>query len=148
MVHEVDSVHMRLGQCGQLPYNSSTHEDLASHALLLTDLMATGSVFRTLQILKRCPDLLLLEPYQVASKVLQLKLLLPESNIGELLYQKPNLLLMRDLRGSLEPALKKLRALMPGIPVERKLHEGGTVWWSFASLLENFTAEASRDDVT
>ena len=78
--------------------------------------------------------------------MLQLKMLLPESNIGELLYQKPNLLLMRDLRGSLEPALKKLRALMPGIPVERKLHEGGTVWWSFASLLETFTAEASRDD--
>jgi hypothetical protein len=84
---------------------------------------------------------------QVASKVLQLKMLLPESNIGELLYQKPSLLLMADLKGSLVPALNKLRALMPGIPVERKLHEGGTVWWSFASLLDSFrVAEVSRDE--
>jgi hypothetical protein len=67
VVHEVDSVHMRLRQCGKLPHHACTHEDLASHALLLTDLMATGSVFRTLQILKRCPDLLLMEPYQAST---------------------------------------------------------------------------------
>jgi hypothetical protein len=45
------------------------------------------------------------------------------------------LLLIRDLPAVVGTALAKLHALMPGIPVEGKLHEGGTVFWSFASLL-------------
>lgn len=140
VVHEVESVHHRLTDVGKLPQHVLREEQLASHALMLTNLMATGSVFRTLQILKRCPDLLQLDPSEMAAKVLQLKMLLPQSNVGELLYQKPGFLLMEDLEGTLRPALKKLRALMPGIPIEKKLHEGGTVWWSFSSLLGNSTS--------
>lgn len=40
---------------------------LAGHALLLTDLMATGSTFRTLQMIKRHPALLRLPPEEVSS---------------------------------------------------------------------------------
>ncbi len=43
--------------------------------------------------------------------------------------------LLQDLEGRIRGALRKLHALMPGIPVEARLHEGGTVWWSFVSLL-------------
>jgi hypothetical protein len=51
--------------------------------------------------------------------------------------QKPTLLLIDDLPGVVGLALKKLHALMPGIPVESKLHEGGTVFWSFSSLIQD-----------
>lgn len=80
---------------------------------------------------------------QVALKVLQLKLLMPAANIAELLYQKPTLLLLPDIPAVLTPALNKLHALMPGIPVEKKLHEGGTVFWSFVSLLEASSSRAA-----
>jgi hypothetical protein len=51
--------------------------------------------------------------------------------------QKPTLLLIDDLPGVVGLALNKLHALMPGIPVESKLHEGGTVFWSFSSLIQD-----------
>jgi hypothetical protein len=51
--------------------------------------------------------------------------------------QKPTLLLIDDLPGVVGLALNKLHMLMPGIPVEAKLHEGGTVFWSFASLIQD-----------
>ena len=51
--------------------------------------------------------------------------------------QKPTLLLIDDLPGVVGVALNKLHMLMPGIPVEAKLHEGGTVFWSFASLIQD-----------
>lgn len=80
---------------------------------------------------------------QVAGKVLQLKMLMPTANIADLLYQKPTLLLLDDIPGTLGPALNKLHALMPGIPVDKKLHEGGTVFWSFVSLLEASSRQAA-----
>jgi hypothetical protein len=51
--------------------------------------------------------------------------------------QKPTLLLIDDLPDVVGAALNKLHALMPGIPVESKLHEGGTVFWSFSSLIQD-----------
>lgn len=47
------------------------------------------------------------------------------------------MLLIDDLPGVVGAALNKLHALMPGIPVESKLHEGGTVFWSFSSLIQD-----------
>jgi hypothetical protein len=73
---------------------------------------------------------------QVACRVLQLKLLMPAANIPELLYQKPSLLLLQDIPGTITPALAKLAAIMPGIPVVRKLHEGTNAFCNFCSLLE------------
>eukprot|EP00775_Hariotina_reticulata_P014596 gene14596-14727_t len=116
-----------LSQANSLP-TAWQPVDLVNRAFELTDLLATGSTFRTLQMLKRHPNLLLLSPCQVASKVLQLKLLMPPANIAELLYQKPTLLMLDDIPAVLGPALNKLHMLMPGIPVEKKLHEGGTVF--------------------
>ncbi|WIA35854.1 hypothetical protein OEZ86_004239 [Tetradesmus obliquus] len=106
------------------------------HALELSDLLATGSTFRTLQMLKRHPGLLSLSPEEVACRVLQLKLLMPEANIPELLYQKPSLLLLPDMAGTIRPALAKLAAIMPGIPVVKKLHEGTNAFCNFCSLLD------------
>jgi hypothetical protein len=78
----------------------------------------------------------LLLSFQVARRVLQLKLLMPEANIPELLYQKPSLLLLQDIPGTITPALAKLAAIMPGIPVVKKLHEGTNAFCNFCSLLE------------
>lgn len=58
--------------------------------------------------------------------------------------QKPTLLLIDDLPGVVGAALNKLHALMPGIPVEAKLHEGGTVFWSFSSLLQDNSSSSRR----
>lgn len=140
VVEEVGLVHQLLATSPgsrSTEWSSLNVQSLAERAIQLTDIMATGSVFRTLQMIKRHPQILELPPYEVANRVLQLKMVLPEANIADVLYQKPTLVLLDDIPGTLEPALKKLRALMPGIPVERKLHEGGTVWWSFTSLLNN-----------
>lgn len=90
----------------------------------------------------------MLSPLQVAVKVLQLKMLMPTANIAELLYQKPTLLLLPDISVVLVPALNKLHALMPGIPVEKKLHEGGTVFWSFVSLLDGSSRAAAEAGAT
>jgi hypothetical protein len=54
--------------------------------------------------------------------------------------QKPTLLLLDDVPGTVGGALAQLHALMPGIPVEAKLHEGGTVFWSFSTLLNDASA--------
>jgi hypothetical protein len=52
-------------QPGALPHHMRDARQLAAHALRLTDLMATGSTFMTLQMLKRHPGLLSLTPHQV-----------------------------------------------------------------------------------
>jgi hypothetical protein len=52
-------------QPGVVPARLQHAPQLAAHALLLTDLMATGSTFRTLQMLKRHPALLQLPPGEV-----------------------------------------------------------------------------------
>lgn len=52
-------------QRGALPPHMSDAGQLVAHALRLTDLMATGSTFMTLQMLKRHPGLLGLTPHQV-----------------------------------------------------------------------------------
>eukprot|EP00775_Hariotina_reticulata_P014591 gene14591-14722_t len=93
-----------LSQANSLP-TAWQPVDLVNRAFELTDLLATGSTFRTLQMLKRHPNLLLLSP-----------------------CQKPTLLMLDDIPAVLGPALNKLHMLMPGIPVEKKLHEGGTVF--------------------
>lgn len=61
----------------------------------------------------------------------------PVSLCGCPFLQKPTLLLVDDLPGVVGAALNKLHALMPGIPVESKLHEGGTVFRSFSSLIQD-----------
>jgi hypothetical protein len=149
---------------------------------------------------RRCPRLCALPLPTMTLRVLQLKLLLPQADVSEIVRHKPSLLLLevgphaapeghpgggcpcpsnleagaavaprpgaaagcrrtgrlgpaaralapatrppcaaprrlQDLPSTLGAALSKLRALMPGIPVEARLHEGSTVWWSFVSLL-------------
>eukprot|EP00882_Tetradesmus_deserticola_P005714 GHRQ01006016.1.p1 GENE.GHRQ01006016.1~~GHRQ01006016.1.p1 ORF type:complete len:242 (+),score=108.98 GHRQ01006016.1:196-921(+) len=125
-----------LAASGSLPSSCSGVGDLLLHALQLSGILATGSTFRTLQMLKRQPGLLRLSPAEAACRVLQLKLLMPEANVPELLYQKPSLLLLQDIPGTISPALAKLTAIMPGIPVVRKLHEGTNAFCNFCSLLE------------
>jgi hypothetical protein len=132
-----------LQQNASLPEHVWDPSGLTVRALELSDLLATRSTFRTLQMLKRHPALLQLDSDEVALKVLQLKMLMPTANIGELLYQKLTLLLLPDIAAVVTPALNKLHALMPGIPVEKKLHEGGTVFWSFVSLLEASSSKAA-----
>lgn len=70
---------------------------LADHVLLLTNVVAAGSPFRTLQMVKRHPGLLVVAPQELGARVLLLKLLLPACNVSDLIYQKPTLLLMDDL---------------------------------------------------
>lgn len=53
-------------QPGALPQDLQHAAQLADHALRLTDLMATGSTFRTLQMLKRHPALLHLSAHEVS----------------------------------------------------------------------------------
>jgi len=53
-------------QPGALPQDLQHAAQLADHALRLTDLMATGSTFKTLQMLKRHPALLHLSAHEVS----------------------------------------------------------------------------------
>jgi hypothetical protein len=53
-------------QQGALPEQIQDAVQLADHALHLTDLMATGSTFMTLQMLKRHPALLQLPTHEVS----------------------------------------------------------------------------------
>eukprot|EP00878_Enallax_costatus_P012585 GHUV01013143.1.p1 GENE.GHUV01013143.1~~GHUV01013143.1.p1 ORF type:complete len:226 (+),score=72.97 GHUV01013143.1:300-977(+) len=145
VAQEAVSTFGYLDQTSSLPEHVWDPSDLVARALQLSDLLATGSTFRTLQMLKRHPQLLELPSDEVAVQVLQLKMLMPAANIAELLYQKPTLLLLPDIPAVLVPALNKLHALMPGIPVEKKLHEGGTVFWSFVSLLEASSSNAAAE---
>ena len=71
----------------------------------------------------------------LAHRVVLLKELLPGCNLPALLMLSPSLLLLDDLDATVGHAIRQLRALMPGIPVESKLHHGGTVYWSFFGLL-------------
>lgn len=57
-------------QQGILPPRVQDAAQLADHALVLTDLMATGSTFRTLQMLKRHPGLLQLQPSEVGMRLI------------------------------------------------------------------------------
>jgi hypothetical protein len=43
---------------------------------------------------------------------------------------------MQDLGDRVQPALKKLQALMPALNVPGKLHEGAGLWWSFVDLVK------------
>jgi hypothetical protein len=70
---------------------------LTERALVITNIVAAGSPFRTLQMLKRHPGLLAVPPAALAVRALQLKLLLPAADVADLIYQKPTLLLMEDL---------------------------------------------------
>jgi hypothetical protein len=74
-------------QAGQLPGHVADAQELLQQALLLSELLATGSTTRTLAMLKRHPALLGLAPREVASKVLALKVLLPPADIAQLIYQ-------------------------------------------------------------
>lgn len=84
---------------------------------------------------RRRPELSRLPPALVAQRVVILKDLLPGCNLPDLLMLAPSLLLLDDLDATVGHAIRQLRALMPGIPVESKLHLGGTVYWSFFGLL-------------
>ncbi|KAF8057865.1 hypothetical protein HT031_005811 [Scenedesmus sp. PABB004] len=131
---EAAAAHAQLSRAGALPPGLGA-DGLAARALALTRLLATGSTFRTLEMVRRAPALLSLPPGAVAARVLGLKLALPASNLGELLFQRPSLLLLDDAPAAVSAALARLTPLMPGIPVAAKLHEGGTVFWSFVSVL-------------
>lgn len=84
---------------------------------------------------RRQPLLLDLPPSIVAARLVQLKTMLPKADVAAIVIQKPSILLIRDIPGVLGGALQKLKALMPGIPVEDKLHHFGNAWWSFVSLI-------------
>lgn len=84
---------------------------------------------------RRRPQLAQLSTPLVAHRVVLLKDLLPGCNLPDLLLLAPSLLLFDDLDATVGHAIRQLRALMPGIPVESKLHHGGTVFWSFFGLL-------------
>lgn len=70
--------------------------------------------------------------------------MLPNSDVFQIINNKPSLLLIDDIPQVMGSALQKLKALMPGIPVEDKLHQGGTVWWSFVSLLPSLDHNTYR----
>jgi hypothetical protein len=57
-------------QQGTLPPRVQDAAQLAGLALMLTDLMATGSTYRTLQMLKRHPGLLQLQPSEVGMRLI------------------------------------------------------------------------------
>jgi hypothetical protein len=99
-------------------------------------------------MIKRHPELLQLDAALLANRVLQLRLLLPRTNISALIWQRPSLLLLEDAASAVPHALAQMRKLMPGIDFEARLHEPSTAYWSFVSLLPDarmrapaFTAE-------
>jgi hypothetical protein len=132
---ELAAVHALLTSLDALPVPLVERADFAAAALQFSSLIGTGSTWRTLQMVKRHPALLELGAPDVASRVLALALCLPGANVPELLYQRPSLLLLPDIPAVVGPALAQMTALMPGIPLTRKLHEG-SAFWSFASLLD------------
>ncbi|KIY98711.1 hypothetical protein MNEG_9251 [Monoraphidium neglectum] len=99
ILRELEITDLFLHNTGALPepLAAGGARALAAATLQLTNVLAAGSPFRTLQILKRHPGLLRLTPRDIGARVLALKLLLPSCNVGDLLYQKPALLLMDDL---------------------------------------------------
>jgi hypothetical protein len=65
VAQEARLTYTYLATSGSLPGSCSGVGDLMLHALELSDLLATGSTFRTLQMLKRHPGLLSLSPEEV-----------------------------------------------------------------------------------
>jgi hypothetical protein len=65
VAQEARLAYTYLAASGSLPSSCSGVGDLMLHALELSDLLATGSTFRTLQMMKRHPGLLSLSPEQV-----------------------------------------------------------------------------------
>ncbi|KAI8466922.1 MAG: hypothetical protein J3K34DRAFT_48360 [Monoraphidium minutum] len=100
ILRELEITGLFLGNTGALPDHLAAGgpRALAAAALTLTNVLAAGSPFRTLQMLKRHPGLLALPPAEAGARVLLLKLLLPSADVADLVYQKPSLLLMDDLR--------------------------------------------------
>lgn len=101
----------------------------------LTDLLGLENEDVTMEILRRRPELLEVPTQLLVYRLLTLKGLLPGANLPEMLRLQPSLLLLEDPDVTVGRALRQLHALMPGIPVESKLHEGGSVWWSFIGLI-------------
>lgn len=85
-------------------------------------------------IIRRRPELLEVPTSLLVSRLLALKRLLPGANLPEMLRLQPSLLLLEDPDSTVGAAMRQLRALMPGVPVESKLHKGGSLWWSFIGV--------------
>jgi hypothetical protein len=139
---EAELVHRLLASTDKLPPAVPTTSvlDIALAAVALSRSAGLGSAFRALQALKRAPGLLAVPERELARRALALKVALPAADVGALVSMRPALLLLaRDapgLRRAVSAAAKQVTALMPGIPWQRKLAEGGGAYWSFMSVLD------------
>ncbi|KAK9837439.1 hypothetical protein WJX81_002398 [Elliptochloris bilobata] len=97
----------------------------------------------TLNLLRNYPGVILVPPGVVASRTLQLKLALPAVDLRWVLRRAPWLVTEEDGAERARAALRKLKALMPALPVEERLMEG-SLWNNFASLLRDRPAPKSE----
>jgi len=127
---------------------TTTVLDVACGAAALSRAAGLRSAFRALQALKRSPQLLEVPERELARRALALKLALPCADVGALVAMRPSLLLLGPAAAVsrvVGAAERQVSALMPGIPWQRKLAEGGTVYWSFSSVLDGSgAAERAR----
>lgn len=139
LVHSLLASTDRLPQAIRPGTTTTTVLDVARGAAALSRAAGLRSAFRALQVLKRAPGLLSLTERELARRALALKLALPSADVGALVSMRPALLLLGPapvVQRVVGGAADQISALMPGIPWQRKLSEGGTVYWSFSSLLD------------
>jgi hypothetical protein len=151
LVHSLLSSTNRLPQPQHGATNTTTTStttilDVARGAAALSRAAGLRSAFRALQALKRSPELLALPERELARRALALKVALPAADVGALVSMRPSLLLLGPapvVVKVVRQAAEQITALMPGIPWQRKLAEGGTVYWSFASVLDGSAGQAA-----
>jgi hypothetical protein len=128
---------------GKLPWHQALSVYTEDGALLKARFCTLHRIFsfhkphETAHFLRRQPQLIIQPSTDLAERLVKLRLLLPTANIPGVVLHKPSLLLMQDYESRVANAVRQLRALMPGVAFERKLHEMGATWWSFTQLLES-----------
>lgn len=142
---EAALVHSLLATTGRLQAGARGALGVARGAAALSRAAGLRSAFRALQALKRHPELLGVPEAELARRVLALKLALPGADVGALVTARPSLLLLGPapvVSRVAREAAAQIGALMPGIPWQGKLAEGGTVYWSFSSVLDGSQGRA------
>ena len=112
-----------------------SYDLLISRIIVLTDLLGMETPLRTIEIIRELPGVLQLSDEEIVRRVLLLRAAIPSGHIPGILFLRPSLIMLSDPGPPVTSALRKMKAIMPGIAVERQLHRGAGAWHSFVELL-------------
>jgi len=133
LAREVAEAHYAEGEA--LPRLLGDGAALAEAVIELTDVLGLPTPARAVQLARECPELLALPADELARRMLRLKALLPRANVAALLMLNPALLAEEAAPEAMEKALRTMLKLMPGIPIEEQLSQGGAQYRTFVDLV-------------